>query len=111
MGRPERQSPKEHAPPGTDTWVDQPIAYFPAEVARRLALALDNAIGDRSIRSVAEETGVARIAIHAVLNGDAYPDIHTVAQLQSGLNVDLLGAMSRADPATNRGRLRDRGSG
>jgi transcriptional regulator with XRE-family HTH domain len=46
---------------------------------------LNAAIAGRSIREVAELTGVDRATIGAVLAGRSWPDILTLAKLERGL--------------------------
>jgi len=70
-------------------WPTMPSDDPVAEVARQLALNLERAIGGRSVREVARITGVDRATVGAVLNGLSWPDIVTLAKLESGLDASL----------------------
>jgi len=59
------------------------------EVARRLAIALRAAMGERSLRAAGADTGVDHSTIQAILQGRAWPDLDTIARLENGLDVDL----------------------
>ena len=59
------------------------------EVARQLALSLREAMGERSARAVSKLCGVHQTTICAILNGTAWPDLHTTVLLEDGLGVDL----------------------
>jgi transcriptional regulator with XRE-family HTH domain len=59
------------------------------EVARQFALNLRIAIGDRSLRKAAEDTGVDHSTIQAILQGRSWPDVFTLAKLERGLESDL----------------------
>lgn len=59
------------------------------EVARRFALNLRDAIGDRSLRAASEATGVDHTTIQAILQGRTWPDLYTLAKLEQGLDADL----------------------
>ncbi|MGG7507553.1 hypothetical protein [Plantibacter sp. YIM 135249] len=59
------------------------------EVARQLAKNVQAAIGDRSVRSVAKDTGVDHTTILAILGGRVWPDLYTIAKLELGLGADL----------------------
>ncbi|TFD74893.1 XRE family transcriptional regulator [Cryobacterium sp. Sr8] len=83
--RPARVAPAELCVDWPTTASDDPVA----EVARLLTLNLRRAIGDRSVREVARITAVDRATIGAVLNGLSWPDIVTLAKLESGLGCSL----------------------
>lgn len=59
------------------------------ETARQLAVRVRTAIGDRSIRAVAREAGLDEGTIRRTLSGDTWPDIRTIALLESALGVPL----------------------
>jgi transcriptional regulator with XRE-family HTH domain len=59
------------------------------EVARQFALNLRQAIGDRTLRSAAEQTNVDYSTIHSILQGRSWPDVYTLAKLERGLETDL----------------------
>lgn len=85
MSRTERASPAEL----TASWPDQPSSDQAGEVARRFALNLRQAIGDRSVRSVAATAGVDEKSVRAVLAGSSWPDLRTIARLEGALGRDL----------------------
>jgi hypothetical protein len=58
-------------------------------VARRLAVNVEQAIGGRSIRSVAEAAQVDHTTLLGLLRGRSWPDLVTIARLESGLAADL----------------------
>jgi hypothetical protein len=59
------------------------------EVARKFAVNVLAAIGDRSLRDVELVTGVDHSAIAKVLAGDTWPDLATIAKLEIGLDARL----------------------
>lgn len=61
-----------------------PVLYA-AEVARRLATAVDG----RSLRDVAAEADLDHTTLWAVLRGDRWPDLVTLAKLETALGVRL----------------------
>ncbi|WP_123356699.1 helix-turn-helix transcriptional regulator [Frigoribacterium sp. PhB160] len=86
MGRTARAKPAALAPsPWPDVHSDDPIG----EVARRFAQNLRQAVGSRSIRSVAEASGVTHTTLLSVLAGQVWPDLETIAKLERGLGVGL----------------------
>jgi DNA-binding phage protein len=86
MGRPVRAKPAALAPaPWPDVASPDPIG----EVARRFTLNLREAVGSRSIRSVAEASGLAHVTLLQVLAGQTWPDLETIAKLERGLDVPL----------------------
>ncbi|MDP3894771.1 helix-turn-helix transcriptional regulator [Nocardioides sp.] len=85
MARPVRSSPADLAP----GWPDTPSTEPDVETARRLALNLRAALGDRSLRTAKEATGVDHTTIADVLNGATWPDLRTIARLEAGLRADL----------------------
>jgi len=85
MPRPSRTLPKERM----DRWPDVPAADPSAEVARRFALNLRAAIGDISLRAAEKVTGVDHSTIQAILRGQTWPDLDTIAKLENGFGVSL----------------------
>jgi DNA-binding phage protein len=86
MARTARQTPAELAPaPWPD--VASPDPY--GEIGRQFVLNLRAAMSGRSIRSVAEQTGLHNATLVRILHGDAWPDLATISRLEVGLNVDL----------------------
>lgn len=69
----------------TGTVEDPPEAVYAAEVARRLKAA----IGERSLRAVAREAGLDHTTVRAVLAGDRWPDLVTIARLETALDARL----------------------
>lgn len=43
----------------------------------------------RSIRSVALDSGIGNVTLVSILAGKAWPDLATIARLETGLGVDL----------------------
>jgi transcriptional regulator with XRE-family HTH domain len=85
MSRPARTLPRDLA----TRWPDLPGADPFGEVARRFAENLRLAIGDRSLRAVAEDAGLNHTTILAILDGRTWPDLQTLAKLERGTGVDL----------------------
>ena len=53
------------------------------------AFNLKAAIGDRSLRAAAAATGVDHTTILRILDGQAWPDLYTIARLERGLGAQL----------------------
>ena len=85
MARATRPRPKTFS----GNWPDGPCSDSTAEVARLLALRLRDAMGNQSLRGTKAATGVDHTTIADVLNGDTWPDLATIARLESGLDADL----------------------
>lgn len=85
MARPVRPSPADLA----SDWPNTPATHAEVETARRLALNLSAALGDRSLRAAKAATGVDHTTIADVLNGSTWPDLRTIARLEAGLGTDL----------------------
>lgn len=85
MSRPVRLLPKDLAARWPDLPGDDPFG----EVARRFAENLRMAIGNRTLRAVAEEAGLNHTTILAILEGRTWPDLQTLAKLEHGTSVDL----------------------
>lgn len=86
MGRPLRQLPAELA---RAPWPEHAAADPFAEVARQFALNLRAAIEARSLRAVAQLCGVSHTTLVRILNGQAWPDLFTIARLEAGLQTSL----------------------
>ncbi|WP_062317016.1 helix-turn-helix domain-containing protein [Demequina maris] len=72
-----------------ENWPLEPIADPIGEVARRLAIALREAVGERGLREIAALTGVDHTTVADVLRGNAWPDMVTIARLELGLGQAL----------------------
>ncbi len=80
-------------------WPDGPVAG-PRVVlyARAFAQAVGRAIGDRTIRDVARGAEISHTTLLAVLHGERWPDMVTIAKLEESLQQDLWpGPLLRAD--------------
>ncbi|MGW8431312.1 helix-turn-helix domain-containing protein [Curtobacterium citreum] len=86
MGRPARELPVALCPA---PWPEQPSVDRSAEKARRLVMNLRTAMGGRSLRAVAADTGLGHVTLQRILSGQAWPDLHTIAKLEVGLDTDL----------------------
>lgn len=64
-------------------------------VADAFASRLQAAVGDRSIRSVVAECHLNHQTVHAILAGEVWPDMYTIAHLESGLRTPLWPATTR----------------
>ncbi len=85
MPRTSRSTPAELA----DQWPDVPSTDPTVEAARRFAVNLREAIGDRSIRSVAADAGLNHGTLLKALNGTAWVDAKTIASLEASLACGL----------------------
>lgn len=85
MTRPARQPPASY----TEDWLDKPCTDRAAEVARQLATTLRDAIGNRSLRTIEDVTGVNYAAISRILRGETWADLRTIARLEHGLDTQL----------------------
>ena len=83
--RPTRPAPRTHSP----AWPDAPCGDPVAETVRLLSVRLRAAIGGRALRAVGASTGVDHTVVLDILNGNAWPDVATLARLEHGLGVDL----------------------
>jgi len=70
-------------------WPEVASEDVAAEVARRIALSLTDAMGARSLREISDITGVDHTTIADVLRGNRWSDIATIARLEGGLGVAL----------------------
>jgi len=59
------------------------------ETARLVAVNLRAALDGMSLRQANRLTGVDHTTIAAILNGTVWPDLHTLARLEHGLNARL----------------------
>ena len=85
MARTHRASPAELTPGWPEAESPDPIA----EVARQFALNVRAAIGSRSVRSMADASGMDHGGLLRVLAGETWPDLATIAKIERGLGVDL----------------------
>lgn len=85
MARPSRSKPRELSP----GWPNEKSPDQEAEVARRVAIALQAAIGDRSYRDVEKITHVHNTTLRAIVVGATWPDLTTIARLEEKLDIDL----------------------
>ena len=62
-----------------------PEARYAAEVARRLAKAMEG----QSLRAVAREAGLDHTTVRALAEGERWPDLITIARLEQALGSRL----------------------
>lgn len=91
MSRTARLTPAELAP---GPWPEASSSDPFGEIARQFVLRLREAIGARSIRSVAEQSGLSHVTLLNLLHGRAWPDLATIARLEVALNADLYSSKS-----------------
>jgi hypothetical protein len=83
MVRTARKTPRELSPePWPDARSDDPIG----EIARQFAVNLRDAIGQQSIRGAAARSGLNHSTLLAILEGRTWPDLETIAKLETGLD-------------------------
>ena len=82
MARPTRKTPAELCP---EPWPSVASDDQVAEVARRFAIGLRDAMGAESVRTFAGRAGLHHTTLGAVLNGQAWPDLETIAKIERGL--------------------------
>lgn len=70
-------------------WPDGPSTDPVGEAARRFALNLREAIGERSVREVARTAGIDEGTIRKILLGGSWPDLRTIWRLESSLETEL----------------------
>jgi len=86
MPRPTRATPEELAPaPFPSERSEDPAV----EVARLFAIALKAQTDATSVRAVAEAAGLNHATLLAIIKGRTWPDMLTIAKLESSLGVDL----------------------
>ena len=85
MPRPQRAKPRELVA----GWPDAPSTDPTGEVARQFTLRLREVIGSRSVRDAAKATDTNHATLLRILEGNAWPDMETIAKLERGLGADL----------------------
>lgn len=83
--RTSRKRPNELTP----EWPSTPSEVLAGEYARRFALRLRDVIGEDSVRALARDADVAPGAIRKILEGQTWPDLRTIAKLESTLGTVL----------------------
>jgi hypothetical protein len=86
MPRPTRATPAELAPA---PWPEEPSDNKSAEINRRFVLRLRAAMGERSLRLVADQAGIHHVTLLKILHGRVWPDLATISRLEVGLNAVL----------------------
>ena len=86
MDKPSRALPKELA---GEPWPDVTSSDPLGEVARQFVVNVRDAIGERSIRSIAAAAGMSHGTLLNVLAGRVWPDLYTIARLEATLDVAL----------------------
>ena len=71
---------------------DTPKEVF---LAAGLSTRLNTKIGDRSIRHIARQADLSPQTILNTLNGTSWPDLRTIARLETALDADLWGKEHR----------------
>lgn len=77
-------TPRSHLTKPSD-WPYGQTSHAPARYMQGLAIRLGETIGKRTYRTIARKTGVSHGTIGALLRGDTWPDLTTVALLEWGL--------------------------
>lgn len=86
MSGSERGHPVDRAPaPWPHVASTDPLA----ETARHFVLRLQQAMGSRSVRSVATEAGISHVTLLRVIGGRVWPDLATITRLEITLDADL----------------------
>lgn len=85
MPRTARATPRELVP----GWPDAPADNVAGETARRFAHKLREAIGGKSVRSVADRAGLNHSTLLGILEGRTWPDLETITKLEHGTEQDL----------------------
>jgi lambda repressor-like predicted transcriptional regulator len=57
--------------------------------ARLFALRVASLMDERSLRDVARLAGLSHSTLHAVLGGDRWPDMVTIAKLEDAFDAEL----------------------
>jgi transcriptional regulator with XRE-family HTH domain len=70
-------------------WPDGEARNPVADMARRFAVNLKEAIGTQSIRKVAVSLGLNHSTLIAIMNGQTWPDLETIAKIEIGLDRDV----------------------
>lgn len=79
-------------------WPDGPLrpdAPVAAVYAQALSRRLRDVTEGLSLRAVAERTGVDHTTVRDVLRGDVWPDLATIARLETGLGETLWPAVPK----------------
>lgn len=77
-------TPRNHLTKPSD-WPSGETGYAPARYAQGLAARLRAVIGKRTYRTISRLTGVSHGTISALIKGNTWPDLVTVALLEWGL--------------------------
>lgn len=85
MSRPHRPSPASL----TSDWPNVASSDPAAEKARLFAVSLGQALQGHSVRSVAAAADIDEATIRRVLAGSAWPDLRTIAMLETALGQPL----------------------
>lgn len=83
------RKPRPHPVTLVRDWPHIESADPGVEVARQLAVNLDVAMQGRSARTVGTLCAIDYSTVSAILNGTTWPDLRTIAALESGLGTDL----------------------
>lgn len=87
MARSARERPVDLAPaPWPDVHSEDPLG----EIGRCFVVRLRAAMGERSVRSVANAAGLHHATLDKVLAGTAWPDLSTIGRLQITLGTQFL---------------------
>ena len=86
MARTVRKKPVELAP---TPWPDIECPNAAGEAARQFTRNLRTAIGGASLRSAAASADINHATLMKILAGETWPDLETIAKLESGLKADL----------------------
>ena len=86
MARTPRPKPNDGA--GAE-WLVTERPDFVNEVARQFAINVRAAIGDASIRSVADQAGLDHNTLRRVLLGETWPDLIVIAKLERHFQTQL----------------------
>lgn len=85
MARTQRASPAELTP----GWPSEPSPDPIAEVARRFAVSVQQEMGGRSIRSVADAAGISHVSLLSIFAGRTWPDLATIARIERAMGTDV----------------------
>lgn len=70
-------------------WPEERASSEDAEVARLIVVNLLAAAGGRAMRGIARDAGIDEKTLRQLIAGASYPDVRTVARLESALRVPL----------------------
>jgi hypothetical protein len=76
-------------------WPTRPTADPVGERVRLFVEKLQLVIGERSLRTIEDLTGVDHASLASILAGQTWPDTLTLARLETGLNKALWPPMRR----------------